>query len=252
VRAWIVAASLLVLTFLFPGTASAAGRLGVEAFVVGPADSAEAVVTVRNLGTAPADVVSVELRQGRKPIGARQGTRLAPGQASVFRFAVGSGAYGRGRLYVLVSRRMGTVIDATAVAVAPPRAQGGHGIGSTVVTTMFSVGSLLVGIFVTDFLTRRRERSQSRLEARRNDVERDAPAYRAFIVDWQGSIAPAHLKSAFADLLGAAGVPERVQDVYRETLDRLGDPAATDEAKHQAAKRLRRAVEELTRTPSLD
>lgn len=250
-KAGVLVASLFVLVFLFPRTAVAAGPIGVDAFVVGPAGSAEAVVTVRNPGADPADVVSVELRQGRESIGTQRGTPLASGQATVFRFAIRADAYAAGRLYVLVTRRMGTAVDTTAVAIAPPKAPEKKGVGSTVVTTLFSVGSLLAGIFVTDFLTRRRERSQSRLEARRNDVERDTPAYRAFIADWQGSIAAAHLKTAFTDLLREADVPERVQDVYRETLAHLSDPAMTPEAKREAAKRLRRAVEGLTRTPAL-
>lgn len=251
-RAGVIAAVLVSLMFLFSGTAAAA-PLGVEAFVVGPAKGAEAVVTVRNSGTAPADVVSVELRQGRGSIGAQRGGRLVAGQAAVFRFPVGKDAYAAGRLYVLVQRRTGTTLDTTAVPVAPPpKAPEKKGLGTTAVTTLFSVGSLLAGIVVTDLLARRRERSQSRLEARRTDVERDTPAYRAFIADWQGSIAPAHLTSAFTALLGAAGVPDRVQEVYRETLARLNDPAASAEAKREAASRLRRTVEDLTRTPSLD
>lgn len=252
-----VTAGLVVMMFLFSGAATGTPpeQLRVDAFAHGPKDGAEVVATVRNVADLPADDVWIDLRQGRRLLSTQHGGRLAEGQATVFRVPLGADAYthltGNGdQVYLLVHKQAGQGMEEIAVPVAAPKTPSKKGLGSTVVTALLSVASLLAGILVTEYLTRGRERARSRLEARRADVERDTPAYRAFVADWQGSIDPGHLGKAFDRLIAEASVPDHVRRLYRETRAHLNDPALGPDIKRTRADLLLQAVEDLTRTPA--
>lgn len=238
-------------------TGQVAEGLQVDAFVHGPANAAEVVVTVSNRGPMPIDELRVEVRQARTVRVAQERAGPATGTALVFRLPLSRQAYTtainhEAELYALVIKRVSNTYDETAAPIAAPKSAPGATAGSTVLTTLLSVGSLLAGVVVTDALARRRERARSALEARRIDAERDTPSYRAFLADWQGSIDPAHLESEFAQLAGKVSVPEDVRHLYTDTVNRLKEPSATLESRTAAADHLLAKIDALTMTPSLD
>ena len=101
---------MATLALLFPGKAEgqAAGKLGVDAFVSGSADTAEVVITVRNLGHTPIGKLRVEVRQARAISNSQERAGLAASTASVFRLPLSRAVYmsavgHKAQLYVLIT-----------------------------------------------------------------------------------------------------------------------------------------------------
>lgn len=234
-------------------SAPASAEDTAKAFLRGPANSAQVVVTVQ--GSAGQQVV-VELHQSRRTLATARSAITAGSRSVVLALPLTEGSYEKAaekgaQLHLLVKRASKGKTDVAAVPVAGPQQSPKNEYALSALTFLFAMVSVGAGAFLNDFITHRRARALSGLESRRADHERDLEHLRAFLSDWQGGTDEAYLVSTFTDLAANASLPPGIRDLYRRTRRILADAAVPREEKEVAAERLLTAVQELTRAPSL-
>lgn len=239
-----------------PAAAQPAGQGDCEISIIMSATESgrpgRLVVTVRNRGRAGFGPVTVELWRADTRITAVPAGPLVPGESTVIRVPAPEETAGA---YLVVRYQAGGVRRDFAVAV--PVSGGGAGPGGAGpdgvpgagflawFTPLLGFAGALAGVWLGHVTTARRERARMAADAQWKRVDRDGPAYRAFLDYWQGSTSASHLEAAFAQLRSAASVPAEVTREYEQTLGVLRDAGVSEGAKRAAATRLRDAVDAL-------
>lgn len=150
-------------------------------------------------------------------------------------------------LYVVVSFEWNNQAHSLATTVARPIPA-----ASVWPTVLPVIGTLLGGIlgaWLVNFFTQRRERARASFEWSKMLFEKYEGSFRAFLASWQDLSSTVALQTEFKNLVQNAYVPKSVRNGYTQTITVLSDESKQIAEKNQAGREFKELIERFLSSP---